>query len=396
MKQIKTISVIILLVVLPGCGGRGNQSDDLITVDVTGNYPQKELILQDFLDVEYIPLETTDDFITMAATQIVGEKIVIVRNIRSADGDIFIYDRTGKGLRKFNRRGQGSEEYTSITSLVALDEDNNEVFVNSTGQRKVFVYDLFGNFKRSFDHQEVRFNVYINIFDRDYLICTDDSRYSLEDRSADLTKRNMFRIISKQDGRVMKEISIPYERRKVATLPSYAMPVRNNKSTPYRDSWLLAEPSSDTIYRYFSDHSMIPFIVRTPSIQSMDPEVFLFPGVLTDRYIFMRTYKMELYDFENNGTWHGADLMYDRQEKAIFKHVVYNDDFSNKIPIKMAGDIYEISLFNSEDIVFAQKLEAYDLVEAYKNGRLKGKLKEIAATLDEEDNPVIMIARNKK
>jgi len=384
--------MVVLLAIMAGCGENKQSTDELITVDVTKNYPTKELILQDFLDVEYIPLETNDDFVTTATTQIIGKEIVIVRN----SGDIFIYDSTGKGLRKFNRRGQGPGEYTSIISLVAFDEDNNEVFINDIS-RKVFVYDLFGNFKRSFDHQEGRYN-YIDIFDRDHLIGTDDSYNPLEDGSMDPTKRNMFWIISKQDGRVIKEISIPYEKRKVATFvwPGYRMPVRNNKTTPYRDSWLLAEPSSDTIYRYSSDHSMIPFIARTPSIQSMDPEVFLFPSVLTDRYIFMRTYIMEMYDFENNGTWHGADLIYDRQEKAIFKHVVYNDDFSTKIPIKMAGDIYEISLFNNEDIVFAQKLEAYDLVEAYKNGRLKGKLKEIAAGMDEEDNPVIMIARNKK
>ena len=33
-------------------------TNELITVDVTKNYPEKELTLQDFMDVEYIPLET--------------------------------------------------------------------------------------------------------------------------------------------------------------------------------------------------------------------------------------------------------------------------------------------------------------------------------------------------
>ena len=40
--------------------------------------------------------------------------------------------------------------------------------------------------------------------------------------------------------------------------------------------------------------------------------------------------------------------------------------------------------------------EAPDLVDAYKNGNLKGKLKEIAASLDEESNPVLMIAKYKQ
>jgi hypothetical protein len=39
---------------------------------------------------------------------------------------------------------------------------------------------------------------------------------------------------------------------------------------------------------------------------------------------------------------------------------------------------------------------AYELVEAYEKGGLKGKLKEIAAELNEESNPVIMLAKYKK
>jgi hypothetical protein len=50
----------------------------------------------------------------------------------------------------------------------------------------------------------------------------------------------------------------------------------------------------------------------------------------------------------------------------------------------------------NDEIVFWQKLEAFELVEAYKEGKLKGKLKKVAATLDEEDNPMIMIKKQKK
>ena len=36
---------------------------ELITIDIESSYPEKELTLQDFVDVEYVPLETTDEFI---------------------------------------------------------------------------------------------------------------------------------------------------------------------------------------------------------------------------------------------------------------------------------------------------------------------------------------------
>ncbi|GEM_PF-4940917 len=40
-------------------------------------------------------------------------------------------------------------------------------------------------------------------------------------------------------------------------------------------------------------------------------------------------------------------------------------------------------------------LEAEYLIDAYKKGELKNKLKEIASTLDEESNPVIMLVKYK-
>ena len=46
---------------MAGCGGDHSSTDGLITVDVNDSYStKKELVLQDFMDVEYIPLETND------------------------------------------------------------------------------------------------------------------------------------------------------------------------------------------------------------------------------------------------------------------------------------------------------------------------------------------------
>ena len=146
MKQTKTILAVILLVVLVGCGENIQSNNDLIIVDVSKSYPKKELILQDFMDVEYVALETTDEFLTQGLVQDVGKEYILATN-RNNDGDIFIFDRkTGKGVRKINRRGQGAEEYARINEII-LDENNGEIFVKSPGN-KILVYDLYGKFKR--------------------------------------------------------------------------------------------------------------------------------------------------------------------------------------------------------------------------------------------------------
>ena len=130
-----TIFFLFILLITTGCKRRNQTAGDLITVDVTKNsFPKKELILQDFMDVEYIPLETNDDFVNQGSVQAIGEKYIIVTNYVS-DGNIFVYDRSGKAIRKINRKGQGGEEYTSCRSIT-LDEENEELFVNDNYAKK--------------------------------------------------------------------------------------------------------------------------------------------------------------------------------------------------------------------------------------------------------------------
>lgn len=73
MKKINA-ALVISLFVMTGCGGNKQLTDDCITVDVSADYPKKELILQDFMDVEYVPLETTDDFITQGIVKATARK----------------------------------------------------------------------------------------------------------------------------------------------------------------------------------------------------------------------------------------------------------------------------------------------------------------------------------
>ncbi len=58
--------------------------------------------------------------------------------------------------------------------------------------------------------------------------------------------------------------------------------------------------------------------------------------------------------------------------------------------------MYTMGKNGNPNIAFCKKTDAYTLVEAYKKDQLKGKLKEIAAQLDKESNPVIMLVKHKK
>ena len=65
-------------------------------------------------------------------------------------------------------------------------------------------------------------------------------------------------------------------------------------------------------------------------------------------------------------------------------------------PLNLVGQFTPLPYLNNRNgIAFLSRMEAPGLVEAYEDGKLQGPLKEIAADLEEESNPVIMIARYK-
>jgi hypothetical protein len=386
MKNVNAIlSIALFLFLIAGCTGSQQSTDDVITVDVTASYPKKELILQDFLDVEYVPLETTDEFTCQDLVLDVTKNMILLRN-HPEDGNIFVFDRNGKALKKINRKGQGGEEYSTYRRI-ALDEDKAEIFVIDSFVKRILAYDLDGNFKRILKQGDILYFTNVFNFDSENLIGINEFQEDVPS----------FLIVSKQDGHVSGEIQIPYQE-KISVQVKFEMnnqtystrPETYNQLLPYFDRLILVEPSADTVYSYQTDHTMTPFIVRTPPVQSMNPVFFLFPSLFTERYYFMDATKKEVIV---DGEWFPAThLMYDKEEKSIFEYTVYNDDYTDKKQVSIHKAVPVIN----EEVAAWLPLQATDLIEAYEKGKLKGELKEIAAGLNEESNPVIMLLKHKK
>lgn len=391
MKRSFTIAATSLFIIT-GCVENKQSVNELIVVDVTKSYPEKELVLQDFMDVEYIPLETNEEFVTQGKVMAIGTEVILTTNWGN-DGDLFVFDRkTGKGLRKINRKGQGGEEYTGISEVI-LDETNNEIFVIPYAGSKILVYDLSGNFKRGVQAADA--HSYTNAFnyDRENLICYVPDN-SMEDSSN--IAHPYYLIFSKQDGSITRKISIPLNMNEIKKPIAregedwaVAVPTAVHQLIPDHLNWALMDTSSDTLYHFLpSANVTIPFIVRTPSIHTMDrPEAFLMPSIFTDRYYFMKVLKAE-FDFKAGRGFPSSVLMYDKTENALFTPKIYNGDYTNKKEVYIRRTL-------DHEFAIGQSLQAPQLVEAYEKGELKGKLNEIAAQLEEESNPVIILAKHK-
>ena len=108
MKKYPFVLWLLSTVLFLGCESGVKTENGLITMDVSKNYPKKELILQDLFDIEYLPLETTDKFVTSGRIPYIADDLMFFVEYRA--GNIHIVDRKGKYINTINRQGQSGEE----------------------------------------------------------------------------------------------------------------------------------------------------------------------------------------------------------------------------------------------------------------------------------------------
>ena len=140
--------LLSLLIIFVSCTDKKQTNiNNLWTIDVTKEYPTKDIYLQDIADVEYIPLETNDSILWVGREIRYMDENCIVGGIGS--NGVYFHDRTGKVQHSFQRKGPGPEEYTGFT-LMKYDKESDEVLILAF-DGKYIVYDSKGNFKRSFN-----------------------------------------------------------------------------------------------------------------------------------------------------------------------------------------------------------------------------------------------------
>lgn len=358
----------------------------IISIDIKSDYPERFLTLQDIAEVEYVVLETTDEFVTHGAVQAVGKNILLVKNWGN-NGDFFLFDRkTGKGIRKINRLGQGAEEYTQLTALL-LDERSKEIFVKDNPAKKILVYDYQGNFKRKFAFHDEGYYIEMFDYDKEHLLCYNGYLPDIEN------DMSTYILVSKRDGAIVREIKLPYEYLETPVIiegeatvtPGFCL------ATPFNGDWILTRASSDTLYHYSNEGNLHPMLIRTPSIHGMDTPVFLFPYLFTSRYYFLQLMEKSM-DFKTFKGFPTTDLVYDTQEKAVYTYKMYNQDFTDNRSFSLS--LHPNTSLDSGILAF-KVLQSDDLINALNDGKLQGPLKEIASILDEESNPVIMLIKRK-
>jgi len=392
MKQDFLSFFVAMAVAFASCSTK-TVNTDIISIDLSKKYSQKEILLQDIADIEYVPLETTDDVLLgqMSFVSHISDRYIVVFDF---SGDIFVFNRNGKIVSHFNRTGQGGEEYIRIGGgKVIFDEKNEEIFVGTNMTNRILVYSVNGAYKRTLKYSDDLMIWEAYNFDDETLLVYDMVALSQGRKKSE----KPYMLLSKKDGSIVHtfDVNLPvrYSNRIAIDLgnnmfSSSSIPTPNNRYFGHQD-FVIADISSDTIYRLTNNRDLTPWIVRKPSVHSSELKMVWSVPLTTDKFIVLHKTDLDYIAAEKGSSIPYKTLIYEFATGEISELSLIFDDFANR-PWPLANLVPDMPKNMS-----AQLFPPYSIIDAYKANKLKGDLEKLASTLDEDDNPVLVIAKFK-
>lgn len=363
---------------------KGNEGP-LPVADFTKEYPAKDWLVSEHADVEYVRLETTDEVLLDNIASIylsVTDRYIVTNNMR--EGRIFVFNRQGKHLHNFMRKGQSGEEFV-FAKVVRVDDKAEEIFVLDT-RNKVLVYTLDGKFKRVLDIPKDMLADDLWNYDDEWLLSYDS--YNLDRGDLPCAEQPFF-LLSKKDGSV-KRIDVNAQDRIGPRIyfqqgdQKGVMSVSFNYIYKNGDEFVLGELGNDTVFM-LKQGEVSPLLVRTPGSKDKDVRSMMCVPLKLGDYI---------------GVAEAPKSLSLGNTKFATKDVFLNLKTGEKCILSLKDDVNFVEptgIRHSNERVEAPKnhilwMPNTDRLFQWKEeGKLKGKLAEMLDDMVEDDNPILII-----
>lgn len=370
---------------------KAKKEQGLVTLDVTKDYPEKKIVLQDLADVKYIPLETKKNALLPNSAGCLGYVSDSLIVARTSDNEIVLFNGDGSVRSSFRHVGQGSKEYQYIIGM-AVDPKAQEIFiVDYLLKYRMQVYSFTGQYKRTLP---IPYKMILNSlqdFSADCLLACDmDVNQGISNRA------KPYMLLSKKTGEIVKELDIHFTKRMSNRM---SKPFGENQTISAalgydpivrcEDSYVIGDLSADTIYTYTPQGVLSPMLVRTPPVLSMETPKVLLPDYRAGSYFFFYLVDFE-FDFETRTGFPDKYMVYDYAAGKPYVCKLVNRD-CEELSCGLGGGSHTNTVWNTTCYL----IPSSDLVEQSEAGKVHGPLKEIAAGRTDDDNPVLAIVRFK-
>lgn len=370
---------------------KAKKEQGLVTLDITKDYPEKKIVLQDLADVKYIPLETKKNALLPNSAGCLGYVSDSLIVARTSDKEIVLFNGDGSVRSSFRHVGQGSKEYQSIIGI-AVDPQAQEIFIVDYLLRyRMQVYSFTGQYKRTLPIPFKMILDGLQDFSADCLLACDQKvRQGISNRA------KPYMLLSKKTGEIVKELDIHFTKR---LSRSISKPLGENQTISAalgydpivrcEDSYVIGDLSADTIYTYTPQGVLSPMLVRTPPVLSMETPKVLLPDYRAGSYFFFYLVDFE-FDFETRTGFPDKYMVYDYAVGKTYVCKLVNRDYEEQ-EIQLGDGGVTNKAWNTACYTIPSSM----LIEQSEAGKVYGPLKEIAAGRTDDDNPVLVIVRFK-
>lgn len=370
---------------------KAKKEQGLVTLDVTKDYPEKKIVLQDLADVKYIPLETKKNALLPNSAGCLGYVSDSLIVARTSDNEIVLFNGDGSVRSSFRHVGQGSKEYQYIIGM-AVDPKAQEIFiVDYLLKYRMQVYSFTGQYKRTLP---IPYKMILNSlqdFSADCLLACDmDVNQGISNRA------KPYMLLSKKTGEIVKELDIHFTKRMSNRM---SKPFGENQTISAalgydpivrcEDSYVIGDLSADTIYTYTPQGVLSPMLVRTPPVLSMETPKVLLPDYRAGSYFFFYLVDFE-FDFETRTGFPDKYMVYDYAAGKTYVCKLVNRDCEEQ-EIQLGDGGVTNKAWNTACYTIPSSM----LIEQSEAGKVHGPLKEIATGRTDDDNPVLVIVRFK-
>lgn len=364
----------------------------LLTVDLKHDYPKKRIKLEDMADIEYIPLATSNTVLLNAiGTMAMSGNLIVVCD--EGLGTVFFFNRQGKYLNSFKRQGGGPEEYRSILGF-CVDFKSEEVYIcDYYLNNRVLVYSFKGDFKRHLNLNRKIWPGILYNYDDKHLISYDI--YKLDEQT-DKKNKYPYALISKDNGKVFP-LSMRIDKR-VSNAFNFIEDGKGRLSVinidpmiKMQEGVIISDFAKDIIFSCING-KMAPIAKRNNIASDGNNTCLSTVGINGNRYMILNVIEKEI-DRKSQSivATKSKSLLHDKKMGGIYSAEIFLGDVVNGKG--MQWDNYKKDV---PDNHLVRVLPASLLLNLLEKNRLQGELKRVASTLDEEDNPVLMIAKFKE
>ena len=141
----------------------------------------------------------------------------------------------------------------------------------------------------------------------------------------------------------------------------------------------------DTIFRLSHNKDLLPFMVRTPSVHASEPRMVWSPALITDKFILLNIVTLDFNALQQGGVYNTKNGIHEFERGKTSEIPFFiNDDLPS-------GKWWPDARVATPKNMSACLLDVTQLKDAYREKKVTGALELLVQSLDEDDNPIVMI-----